>query len=81
MTKHKKHREPKLPRGQNWDTIHQNLEMLARRIVTAKGGFDDIKIVYECMAVAKEYEIKASPSYIAKKLTKLEKRDREREDD
>lgn len=67
MAKVKKNTTKK-PRGENWESIHENLRMLARRIVSAQGGLDDIQDVYKAMRVAKKYEEMASPGYVAKKL-------------
>lgn len=58
----------KKPRGENWETIHENLKMLARRVVTAEGNLEDIQAVYNAMRVAKQYEEMSSASYVAKKL-------------
>jgi hypothetical protein len=66
-------RKPKRARGQAWDLIHTNLEILTRRIVTARGSLEDIQALYNVMAIALKYEKLMSTSGIAKDLEKKAK--------
>lgn len=79
MAKIKKAAPARRTRGEAWDTIHENLKMLARRVVTAEGSLEDIQAVYNAMRVAKRYEELASTGYIAQKLLDKDAKKKEEE--